>query len=277
MNAIHVNWTKPNKDKGFEDFELLTTILSALKWREKNGSISLVTDKSGYDFYKKSGLDIIWDNGTDVCLDDIPDNIDPSVFWAAGKIFALKKQNAPIAVIDTDFIVWDTLPFDDYADISVIHFENPQSDIYPSKEFFKMKDGYTFDSRLDWSVNASNTAFYIVKDSDFINTYTDMAIEFMQNTENTDDRLRYMVFAEQRLFSMCAKLIGKEITQISDLNSLFNDNGSFTHTWGMKQQMRDNAALREKFCQKCIDRIIKDFPYMESVISKIPCLERYFK
>ena len=38
MKAIHINWTKPfiNKTHGeymTEDFELLTTILSALMWR----------------------------------------------------------------------------------------------------------------------------------------------------------------------------------------------------------------------------------------------------
>ena len=44
MDAIHINWTKPfrnrfNSPYEVEDFEILTTILSALKWREKNGII----------------------------------------------------------------------------------------------------------------------------------------------------------------------------------------------------------------------------------------------
>mgnify|MGYP000721346980 FL=1 len=40
MDAIHINWTKPFRNRfnvpyEVEDFEILTTILSALKWREK--------------------------------------------------------------------------------------------------------------------------------------------------------------------------------------------------------------------------------------------------
>ena len=53
-------------------------------------------------YYKKTGLDVIWNS-----VENILDNVDvnSNVFWAAGKIFALKEQNAPVAMIDTDFIV----------------------------------------------------------------------------------------------------------------------------------------------------------------------------
>ena len=50
VKGFHSNWTRPfftlNKDKEYfiEDFEILTTILSALKWREFNGSIKMITD-----------------------------------------------------------------------------------------------------------------------------------------------------------------------------------------------------------------------------------------
>ena len=62
MDAIHINWTKPfrnrfNSPYEVEDFEILTTILSALKWREKNGNIKMVTDSVGAQYYKKTGLD----------------------------------------------------------------------------------------------------------------------------------------------------------------------------------------------------------------------------
>ena len=55
MQAIHANWTRPRTDacNSFfvEDFDIMTTILSALKWREKNGTIKMVTDSAGYEFY----------------------------------------------------------------------------------------------------------------------------------------------------------------------------------------------------------------------------------
>ena len=94
MDAIHINWTKPFRNRfnapyEVEDFEILTTILSALKWREKNGNIKMVTDSVGAQYYKKTGLDVIWNS-----VENILDNVDvnSNVFWAAGKIFALKEQ-----------------------------------------------------------------------------------------------------------------------------------------------------------------------------------------
>ena len=130
MDAIHINWTKPFRNRfnapyEVEDFEILTTILSALKWREKNGNIKMVTDSVGAQYYKKTGLDVIWNS-----VENILDNVDvnSNVFWAAGKIFALKEQNAPVAMIDTDFIVWEKIDEEKLADVSVIHFEN----LYPA-------------------------------------------------------------------------------------------------------------------------------------------------
>ena len=114
MQAIHSTWTKPRRYKYgrffSEDFDILTTILSALKWREKNGNIKMVTDSAGLEFYKSCGMCSIWDE-TDTSLDDIPDSINPEMFWAAGKLFALAGECAPTAVIDTDFIVWDRIAF----------------------------------------------------------------------------------------------------------------------------------------------------------------------
>ena len=94
MEAVHVNWTKPQYiSKGeyaAEDFEILTTILSALKWREKNGSIKMITDSRGAEYYKSRGMCSIW-NDIETILDEVPDCIDPCMFWAGGKLFALSK------------------------------------------------------------------------------------------------------------------------------------------------------------------------------------------
>ena len=63
----------------------------------------------------------------------------------------------------------------------------------------------------------------------------------------------------------------------TDLNRLFkNGDNMFTHTWGMKQQMRDNAFLRADFCRRCIKRIIKDYPEMKNIIMNIENLKQYF-
>lgn len=278
MNAIHINWTKPftNKTHGAymtEDFELLTTILSALMWRGKNGNITMITDTVGAEYYRRIGLDCIWDN-IETALDDV--DVNPDIFWAAGKLYALSRQTAPVAMIDTDFIVWETLDFDKLGDVTVIHFEDLYPDVYPPKEYFHMEN-YTFDSRLDWSVKACNTAFCVIKNDALLKLYTSMAIDFMRASGETDDRLKYMVFAEQRLLPMCAKMSGVQVDAFSNLNELFSEQEKrFTHTWGMKQQMRDNPALRYDFCKRCINRIIHEYPHMYAVMHEIENLKQYF-
>lgn len=276
MDAIHINHTKPfmrrsGKAYAAEDFELLTTILSALKWRGENGKITMVTDSAGKEYYEKINLTPIWDS-VENALDDIP--VNPDVFWAAGKIFALSEKKAPIAMIDTDFIVWDKIETD--ADAAVVHFEDLYPDVYPPKEYFKMRD-YEFDAEFDWSLRAANTAFCVINDEELRKYYCEKSIEFMRCAEETDDRLAYMVFAEQRLLPMCAKKLGKSVTSFSDLDALFGGSERrFTHTWGMKQQMRDNDALRNDFCRRCINRIIHEYPHMYDVMKNIDSLKRYF-
>ena len=141
MKALHVNWTKPSGNEYFaEDFELLTTILSALKWREKNGNIKMITDKVGFEFYKSKNMLDIWDE-VDVSLDDMPLNINPQMFWAAGKLYAAKTNKEPFAMLDTDFIVWDRLAFESFGDLAVIHDEEINNDVYPDIHHFDMKYG----------------------------------------------------------------------------------------------------------------------------------------
>lgn len=279
MQAIHVNWTKPysgNAPYSVEDFELLTTILSALRWRDKNGSIKMVTDSAGKEFYQKTGIDKLYSK-IDTTLDSIPEAINPHMFWAAGKLFALRNQEAPVAMIDTDFIVWDEILFDALPDVTAIHFEDLYPDVYPPKEHFNMKDGYTFNADWDWSLRACNTAFCVFKNQELIGYYTSEAIRFIENAIDCGDNLTYMVFAEQRLLPMCAKKMNAEFTSFSSLDRLFiHGENYFTHTWGMKQQMRDNPALRYDFCKRCVNRILNDYPQMRETLNNIECLKPYF-
>ena len=179
-------------------------------------------------------------------------------------------------MIDTDFIVWEKIDEEKLADVSVIHFENLYPDVYPPKDFFHM-DNYEFDNDFDWNIKACNTAFCVIKSEKLLRYYTDKSIEFMRHTSEQNDRLAYMVFAEQRMLPMCAKKLNMSIMSFSDLNRLFKSGDNmFTHTWGMKQQMRDNAFLRADFCRRCIKRIIKDYPEMKNIIMNIENLKQYF-
>ncbi|HEY5524453.1 MAG TPA: DUF6734 family protein [Clostridium sp.] len=286
MEAFHSNWTVPSFEGSrgehyyIEDFEILTTILSALKWRENNGDIKMVTDERGAEYYKNLGIESIWNLGIDVSLDNgIDKDIDPKIFWAAGKIYSLKRQKTPCAMIDTDFIVWK--PVEEIlvdSKICIIHKENISEEIYPDKEYFNMKNNYKFDNEWDWLEKPCNTAFTYIADEEFRKYYVDSAIDFMKSTISGDDRLKNMVFAEQRLISMCAKKMGITIDELTDLDALFkNEQTYFTHIWGFKREMKKDFLQRSEFCIRCIKRIIEDFPEYEEVIASMKQLAYFYK
>lgn len=267
MNGIHINWTAPfalrhGGEYFIEDFELLTTILSALRWKEKNGKIKLCADDMALEYYRKTGIIGIYDETERLEVDG---DIDPQMFWAAGKLFALRKQKAPTAMIDTDFIVWEEILFDKLGECTVIHFEELYPDVYPPRSGFSMRGSYEW-PELDWELPACNTAFVVIKSRELLDYYTKTAIEFMKNAENTGDPLRYMVFAEQRLINMCAAKLGIEVRAFSHLARLFaHGEKCFTHTWGMKQQMRDTPWLRRDFCLRCDARIRREYPQYAAI------------
>ena len=279
MQAIHSNWTKPRTDRTgsfhIDDFEILTTILSALKWREHNGKIKMATDSLGLDFYKSRDLCCVWDEVTTE-LDDIPEFVNAEMFWAAGKIYSLKNTTAPIAVMDTDFIVWDKLAFDKLNDITVIHREELYPDVYPDFSAFNMDSEYIFDKSYNASVKPLNCAFYVLKNEQLKNRYVKDAEKFIKHAK-AGDNLTYMVFAEQRLLGLCADLLGIRVDEFSTIEKLFKDGERyFTHTWGMKEQMRQNEQLRHDFCRRCIDRINSDFGEFMPILKEIPELKIYF-
>ena len=97
----------------------------------------------------------------------------------------------------------------------------------------------------------------------------------MKNTRARDP-LIYMVFAEQRLISMCAKKQGIEIYNFSDVEALFHSAQTcFTHVWGYKSYLQRHLEARERFCKRCMKRILKDFPYMLQHLEKMKELNKY--
>lgn len=270
LKAIHVMSTSPffikNPHSEFfvEDFDLWNTALSAIMWRKLNGEIKLVTDSFGFEYYKKIGILGLW-NETNNTLGDNITGIDPLIFWAGGKLFALQREEAPCAIIDTDLIIWKKISFSDK--IIGAHFEDLNPDIYPDFEYFNLKDYPKLD--FDNKALPINTAFLYIPDESFKQYYTSQAISFMRSTEKTNDRLCYMVFAEQRMLAMCAKKLGYKIETLLDKDSLFVPQSGVTHLWGAKQAMRENSEERKKFCEKCKNRILTEFPEYSFIAQKI--------
>lgn len=260
MNAIHIISTAPFFSRGktdyqIEDFDLYCAALSALCWRKYNGKITLCADKCAADYIRQIGFEALWDE-INVCLSDDLDGINPSMFWAGGKILALAKTDAPVVMLDTDFIVWKKLDFGN--EIIAAHREELMPNVYPPFEYFRAHGHIIPD--FSESVLPLNTAFLYLPDNDFKEFYTSQAIAFMKSAERSDDPLCYMVFAEQRMLAMCAEHMGVSVKTLLDKDHLFFPQDSFTHLWGAKQAMRDNAEQRADFLSKCRARLCTDFP-----------------
>jgi len=259
------------------DFDLLTTVLSALVWRRENGSIRMITDDTGAQYYRSLGLTDLWDGGIFTYLNDIPSAIDPCTFWAAGKLYALAATPAPCVMLDTDFIVWHSLSEHWNRPLAVIHREALNPAIYPAPSAFELAPSYHFPTNWNWHEPACNTALTYFGNDTLRKTYVEQAMDFMQAARGRDD-LIYMVFAEQRLLAMCAQACGVPIHAFSTEQDLFQGNQhDFTHIWGFKQAMQEQPVLRELFCKKCAARIRKDFPIYANICQTIPQLRPYFQ
>lgn len=272
MNAIHIASSAPAFAKGkktlaAEDFDLYCTALSALCWRKFNGEITLCCDSRYAEYYRMIGFTDVW-NGINVCVADDLEGIDPLMFWAGGKLLALREVSAPVVMLDTDFIVWKTLNFG--SEIIAAHRENISDGIYPPLGFFRAGTHIIPDFSED--VLPLNTAFFYVPDNDFKEFYTGQAIAFMKSAAKRDDYLKYMVFAEQRLAAMCADYTGTPVKTLLDKDNLFYPQSDFTHLWGAKQAMRDHPELRGDFLQKCRKRLLTEFPeyaYIAEIINSL--------
>jgi hypothetical protein len=278
MKAVHVNSFAPffaknakNCKPKTEKFDLYNTVLSALTWRKYNGEIDLICDRASALYYESLGIERVWNAVKPIISDDL-EGINPLMFWAAGKLLALRETPSPVVMLDTDFIVWKALAFGDTP--IAAHREDLHPDVYPDVSYFQMKAGYTFNEAFDYTQLPLNTAFLYLPDEDFKQFYVSMAIEFMKSAQDCGDNLCCMVYAEQRLLALCAEYLKMPVETLLDKDKLFAPQNNFTHLWGAKQKMRGDKAEEESFNKRCRERIRRDFPEYAYVIDLIDMGER---
>ena len=266
MRAFHSFWSAPSRARyggapRLRDYELLTMLLSALKWREKNGEITMVTDSAGAELFRRAGLERLWSAPIDTRLDRVDPAIDPVRFWAAGKLWALREESAPCVMLDADMIVWEPLGERLGGAAVAAHREPLDPSVYPDpREAFTLAAGYAFPPAWDFTLPAANTAFLYLPDDGFRARYTDEALSFMRALENgPDDPAVSMCFAEQRILPMCAAAEGAALETLLPEDAL--DEQSFlTHLWGHKRALENDPARRIEYCLRCTARILSDFP-----------------
>lgn len=272
MKAAHIISTAPyfartpNGTYSMDKFELYSAVISALSWKSAGGEMLLATDRRGAEYIESLGIASVWDGIEEVVPDDL-EGINPKMFWAAGKLFALREISAPLVIMDTDFIVWK-MPLLPRDRIVSAHRENLNPAVYPDISYFKFKRSFSTEN-MNKNVLPMNTAFLYLPDEDFKQYYVNKSIAFMKSAADCGDYLRYMVFAEQRLLSICAeeKKVGSQV--LMDKEELFFPRDDYTHIWGAKQVMRHDLQSMHDFCGRARERIKRDHPKYEFVIGKI--------
>lgn len=269
MDAFHIISTAPffaksNGAFALEDFDLYCAVLSALEWRKDGSRIYMYCDKAAEEYFAESGLGTVWDELRPTVPSDL-EGIDPVMFWAAGKIFAMREMPAPCVMMDTDLIVWQKPEFG--RELIAAHREDLNPDIYPPFEYFSAP-GHTIPD-FDRTVLPLNTAFLYMPDNSLKEFYTSQAIAFMKSAKSCGDTLRYMVFAEQRMAAMCADYTNTPVKTLLEKDFVFFPQDKYTHLWGAKQQMRDKPEYRREFVARCAARIRRDFPDWAWVIDSV--------
>lgn len=281
MEAFHSFWTKPGRKKNngkmqVADYDLLTMILSALEWKQHNGRVVMKTDSFGAEYFQRGGLLALWD-AVDVTLDGVPGGMDPFLFWAAGKLYALQSMTCPCVMIDTDLILWkDIRPRLEDRNVVAAHEEELRPSTYPDPGTFAMREGYAFPAEWDFSLRAANTAFLYIRDNDFKNTYVAHAIAFMENFTGNATPVTAMCFAEQRVLPMCVKAAGLQIGYLLRAEEACRQD-FITHIWGFKRAMELSGEYRDWFCVKCVRRILHDFPSYAGMVAGHPSLAKYYR
>ena len=258
--AFHVLWTKPfiasGNPFGMNDAEILTMIVSALMWQKHNGTIKLYTDNTGYAFIKEHDLLDLWDGGIDTeVLEHNNYPIDPEVFWAAGKLIALEAQASPCVMLDTDLVVVRSIDhLLEQSPIVALHTESLNPDVYLNPTILKVPDGFKFPEYYNWDVPPSNTAFLYIGNDSFKTFYLNESKRFMfHNTGKPKELVSQMVFAEQRLLSICAA------RQLLPIDYLLADpfslsNSCVIHLWGFKSLLRQNENVQAIYSKQLIEK-----------------------
>lgn len=265
MKGFYSIWTAPYYDKHKDDAyrmslpDLLVMILSALKWRQHSGPVRLYADKDAIKYIEELRLVQLFDDG--IYELNVENDINPHVFWAAGKLFALRDIDTNAAMIDLDLIVWQNLEgIIADTDIYGIHREVLRNEIYPEIDFFKLKSGSLTNRKYNTEVLPLNTAFLYIKDLDFQHYYAKEAIKLMRDCPEDFENLKHMVFVEQRLLPILAHEKHKNINTMFKLGEDIGYQEYFTHIWGHKSILKYNYSERQKFIDRIEKRIKKDFP-----------------
>lgn len=261
------------------DFEALTWIASALEIRT-HSPMHLITDSAGAAFFRKSGLAWIYDE-ISTALDDIPDDIDPAVFWDGAKMFAFQWIPTPCIIVDYDAILWRE--FRPQSPVMALHDESRHWTFYATNQERFGSYGFTGED-WRWDLNPVNTAFMYFEEETTPRHMGPRSVQFMRDysADLRGNRAkeagspavynRATLFAGQRLLPMCAAQVGHKIqplTRLDDDLVTVARNPDCTHLWISKALYRCCPEARAAYSNYLIERLLKLHPDCASSLKKL--------
>lgn len=273
MKALYVDWHLPRKVRGFDSpvkkpWEIAMIVRTTHYSRKHNNfSPVLYCDPETYDYYKK--IDLLH------CFDEIrpvlptKTTFNPSIFWAAGKFYAIKDCREPFLMVDLDAEIRFKLSFEDY-DVYCAHPEGISKrdlSFYPDPAYLDPKNFFGKKLNIKWSDKAYNTCLLYFKDPLVSEEYSTVALEYMSTLETINpafEGVAYILLAEQRFlyeycraknFNVGTLIKGKYVPTNYDLGlepfeeSDFDEIGKkgFLHVWGFKGNLSGSKLEEDNF------------------------------
>lgn len=280
MTYFHSYWTRPALDPDrraaeqeliWWDFEALTWLWSALEIR-RHSPLRLVTDTRGRLAVERAGLEWVYTGGISTALDRIPTEVDASVFWAAGKLYALREVSAPCVSVDTDAVLWRPVRTD--APVVALHGEDRRWWWYANDEATYRALGFD-GPEWDWSLDPINAAMVCLTDAELLTLYTDTAIGFIEECSRRfagqEIPANAMLFAEQRLLPMCARRLGRALACVTELEpgpSWIPRNADCLHLWGAKRAYKSCPDARLAVVNHLRSEILARFPEARATLAR---------
>ncbi|MEV4381428.1 DUF6734 family protein [Streptosporangium sp. NPDC049248] len=294
--AVHVNWTGPyraglrrHRDRALENGpyglpveEILTCVHSVHAWRTFHGGVELVTDELGASYAAAQGLDALYDR-VDTRLDELDAlDVDPLLYFAAGKSHAALSRTAPFAVVDTDLYLRRPIDHLERGGFVFAHWESVGNSVYPPIEEIPNPAGLDL-SRWTFDTPAANMAVSVFLDDRHRAEYAEAAMAFMTGNagpSSTDPIVR-QTFAEQRIAPAVARSLGVDPRPVTERFWIVEteewDGPSyadrFHHTWNQKRLLRQFPELRPAYWRYLLEDLLWNHPSAADLLLSVPALE----
>jgi hypothetical protein len=273
--AIHSFWSKPMPQDPsgkipLDAVQALTWVASAVNGSRLFGNLVMMTDDRGLQFMRANGLDAFYScvHTPLNLLQDLPD-----AFWAAGKLAALSSVPAPCLSIDLDAVIWrmpEAMVRATY-DVAWGHDEGNDAECYKeNRETLGILLPQILQKDHLWELPVANTCLMAFDRRDIKDYYTTTALKWMRNFQDSKlfeyekMRAHSMVFAEQRLLPMCAKLMGMRTASFGTLKHPVGGdqdhlvkNRAFTHLWSSKSLYDSYWPAMARYCRWMINWLRK--------------------